>query len=334
MGRLLTLILGPIAILAAAFLATRPDIAQTAPAASTIEPAEGPRLPHSGHPEASRREADDPLQRPLVAACQRVREEMSRRLGREYVSIVHTPFVIFGDFDAARLERVYRETILPARRALSIAFFDRSPDQPVTIVLLSGDDAYERCSFALEGHGRAAYAGYYERKDRRLIVNLDTGEGTLAHELTHALAHFDFPEMPEWFDEGLASLFEEARFSEDRLHITGRGNWRSRDLLPALRDGTLRPLESLIGEARVRNDRQAIDYAHARYFCLYLQQRGLLEAFYRKFRQAAGSDPTGLRTLRGLFAISDLSSLDTEFRAWALAYDRQPLKGREEEAAR
>jgi hypothetical protein len=339
MGRLLTLILGPIAILAAAFLATRPDIQQTAPAASTIEPAETPRAAHASRPEAARPESAhpetaDPLQKSLVAGCQRVREQMSRRLGHEYVSIVHTPFVIFGDFDAARLEGVYRETILPARRALSIAFFDRSPDQPVTIVLLSGDDAYERCSYALEGRGRAAYAGYYERKDRRLIVNLDTGEGTLAHELTHALAHFDFPDMPEWFDEGLASLFEEARFSQDRLHITGRGNWRSRDLLPALRDGTLRPLESLIGEARVRNDRQAIDYAHARYFCLYLQQRGLLEAFYRKFRQAAGRDPTGLRTLRGLFAVNDLSSLDTEFRAWALAYDRQPLKNREEEAVR
>ncbi len=159
MGRLLTLILGPIAILAAAFLATRPNIAQPRrpPARSNRSK---PRPPHASRAEAARPESADPLQKPLVAACQRVREEMSRRLGREYVSIVHTPFVIIGDFDAARLERVYRETILPAHRALSIAFFDRSPDQPVTIVLLSGDEAYERCSYTLEGHGRAAYAGY------------------------------------------------------------------------------------------------------------------------------------------------------------------------------
>jgi hypothetical protein len=277
-----------------------------------------------------RAEAADPLQSLLVAACQRAREEMMRRLGTQFASIVHTPFVIIGDLDAARLERVYRETIVPAKRALAIAFFDRPPDKPVTIVLLSGDEAYERCVYALEGRRRAAYAGFYERKDRRLVVNLDTGEGTLAHELTHALAHFDFPEMPEWFDEGLASLFEEARFSEDRLHMTGRGNWRSRDLLPALRDGTLRPLESLIGEARVRSERQAIDYAHARYFCLFLQQRGLIEPFYRKFRLAVGSDPTGLRTLRGLFGVNNLSSVDAEFRAWVLAFERQPAKAHEE----
>jgi len=253
-----------------------------------------------------------------------------RKLGTQFASIVHTPFVIVGDFDAPRLERIYRETIVPSKRALAIAFFDRPPDKPVTIVLLSGDEAYERGVSALEGRRRAAYAGFYERKERRLVINLDTGEGTLAHELTHALAHFDFPEMPEWFDEGLASLFEESRFSEDRLHITGRGNWRSRDLLPALKDGSLRPLESLIGEARVRNDRQALDYAHARYFCLYLQQRGLLEPFYRKFRLAVGSDPTGLHTLQSLFGVNDLSSVDDEFRTWALAFERQPAKAREE----
>ncbi len=325
MGRLLTLILGPIAILGGAFLATRPDFEQFAPAATTRDVSESPRPPQPSHAEAA-----DPLQSPLVAACQRSREEVMRKLGTQFTSIVHTPFVIVGDLDAARLERIYRETIVPARRALAIAFFDRSPDKPVTIILLSGDEVYERSVFALEGRRRAAYAGFYERKERRLVVNLDTGEGTLAHELTHALAHFDFPDMPEWFDEGLASLFEEARFSEDRLHITGRANWRSRDLLPALKDGTLRPLESLMGEAHVRNDRQALDYAHARYFCLYLQHRGLLEAFYRKFRLAIGSDPTGQRTLQGLFGVSDLASVDTEFRAWALSLERQPAKTREE----
>jgi hypothetical protein len=325
MVRSLTLILGPIAILAGAFFATRPDVQPSATPAEAAESSENSRPTPS-----PRSEPADPLQKPLVAACQRAREQMMQRLGAQFFSIVHTPFVIVGDIDVARLERIYRETIVPARRALAIAFFDRPPDQPVTIVLLSGDEAYERCVFSLERHRRAAYAGYYERKERRLVVNLDTGEGTLAHELTHALAHFDFPEMPEWFDEGLASLFEEARFSEDRLHITGRGNWRSRDLLPALRDGTLQPLESLISQTRVRADHQALDYAHARYFCLYLQQRGLLEPFYRKFRLGVTDDPTGLKTLRGLFAANDLSAVDGDFRAWALDLDRQSMKARSE----
>jgi hypothetical protein len=325
MGRLLTLILGPIAILAAAFLAARPDFDRVEPPEQTVE-----LNPSPTQPPLRREQIDpaDPLQAPLVAACQHVREDILRQLGRDFSSIVHTPFVIVGDLETVRLEQVYLDTILPAKHALAIAFFDRSPDAPVTIVLLSGNEAYEHCVLALEGRRRAAYAGYYERKDHRLVINLDTGEGTLAHELTHALAHFDFPEMPEWFDEGLASLFEEARFSDDRLHITGRGNWRSRDLLPALKAGTLRPLETLISEPRVRADHQAIDYAHARYFCLYLQDRGLLEPFYRKFRRAVGNDPTGMRTLESLFGAGDLMSVDADFRAWALIYESKPPKAR------
>ena len=50
----------------------------------------------------------------------------------------------------------------------------------------------------------------------------------------------------------------------------------------------------------MRPNQQAIDYAQARYFCLFLQERGLLEPFYRKFRLAVAGDPTGLRTLRAL----------------------------------
>ena len=249
---------------------------------------------------------------------------LMHRLGARFSSIVHTPFVILGNVAASELERHYRETIAPTARALAIAYFDRLPDKPISIVLLSGDEAYQSCVERLDGQRRAEFAGYYERRDHRIVVNTETGEGTIAHELAHALGHFDFPDMPEWFDEGLASLYEEARFSDDRLRISGMPNWRRRYLLPALQKGTLRPLESLIAEAHVRPNQQAVDYAHARYFCLFLQERGLLEPFYRKFRLAVAGDPTGLRTLHALFDVNDLAPIDDEFRASAL--ERAPAR--------
>jgi len=124
------------------------------------------------------------------------------------------------------------------------------------------------------------------------VLNISTGRGTLAHELTHALAHFDFPDMPEWFDEGLASLGEESEFSDDGLRLTGISNWRLNYVLPELRQNRLRPLQSLIVSGNVRPGYEAVDYAHARYFCLYLQQRQLLGPYYRKFRARAASDPS------------------------------------------
>ena len=173
---------------------------------------------------------------------------------------------------------------------------------------------------------RAAFAGYYERRQHRIIVNTETGEGTIAHELTHALGHFDFPEMPEWFDEGLASLHEEARFSDDHLRLTGVPNWRGRYLQLALQKGELRTLASMIGEAGMRPRQQALDYAHARYFCLFLQERGLLAPFYRKFRLAVATDPTGSRTLQALFNVNGLTAVDDQFRDWARALEQTPAR--------
>ena len=222
-----------------------------------------------------------------------MREELMRRLGTRFSSIVHPPFVILGDVETARLDAPLSRDDWPAARAMAISYFDTPPDEPISIVLLSGDEMYESCVERLDGERRGAFAGCYQRNDHRIVVNLSTGDGTIAHELAHALGHFDFPAMPEWFDEGLASLHEEARFSKDHLRIVGIPNWRRRYLVSALENGTLRPLESLVAAPRVRPNEQAIDYAHARYFCLFLQERGLLEPFYRKFRLAIGSDPTG-----------------------------------------
>jgi hypothetical protein len=318
MVRLISLTVGPLFIAGAAFLLTRPGTGPLESAASPIAPVESPAARASG------RILGDPADSSLVIACQRRRETLMKRLGAGFESVVHPPFVIAGDVTAAELDRHFRETIAPTHRALTIAFFDKAATEPVTIVLVSGDVAYEACANRLDGQTRAAFAGYYERSERRIVINAATGDGTVAHELTHAMAHFDFPDMPEWFDEGLASLHEESRFSEDHLRITGVPNWRGSYLLPALHKGTLRRVESLIGQTRVRPEHQAIDYAHARYFCLFLQERGLLEPFYRKFRAAVADDPSGLKTLRALFGASDLNSIDEEFRGWAVAHANPP----------
>ncbi|HUE14302.1 MAG TPA: hypothetical protein VMR25_09070 [Planctomycetaceae bacterium] len=318
MLRLFTLIFGPPVIVGFAFLVARPDVSRR------IEPSANPSAAESPIASPTGPRVGAAAESTLVAECQRKREELMHRLGARFFSIVHTPFVIAGDLAAADLERHYRETIAPTARALAIAYFDRPPTRPISIVLLSGDEAYQSCVERLDGQRRPAFAGYYERSDRRIVINAETGEGTIAHELAHALGHFDFPDMPEWFDEGFASLHEEARFSDDHLRITGMPNWRSRYLLPALQKRTLRPLESLIAEARVRPNQQAVDYAHARYFCLFLQERGLLEPFYRKFRLAVPGDPSGLRTLHALFDVNDLAPIDDQFRAWALALEQTP----------
>jgi len=311
MFRSLTLTLGPVLIVGTLYGLLRPDFGHDASAASrgSAAPANaaGPQSPRAPS---------------IEALCRDKGARVAELLGTECRVIVRAPFVLAGDFAERDLERHYRDTVVPTARALFVSYFDRPPTEPITILLFSGDDAYRRYAEQIDGNPRTEYSGYYQRDERRVVVNVATGNGTLAHELTHALAQFDFPEMPEWFDEGLASLHEQSDFSDDGLQIIGTSNWRLHFLLPAVRDGSLQPLEALLASRRVRPQQEAVDYAHARYLCLFLQRKGLLAPFYRKFRETVGNDPAGKSVLCQLIGVASVEEVDREFREWVLALHR------------
>ncbi len=251
-----------------------------------------------------------------TAACQAVASDLRQRLPVDWRVVIHEPFVLGGDCDTKHLSESYRRTILPTARALSIQYFDHPPAWPVTILLCSSDDSFRACQQRLGERERTEYSGLYSRIEHRIVINVATGDGTLAHELTHALAHADFPSLPEWLDEGLASLHEECEFSADGLRLIGLDNWRRTALREARQHEQLRPLIDLATERFAASDRAALDYAQVRYFCLFLQQRRLLEPFYRKCRARAAADPTGVLSLCELFTTRRPGEIDEQFLAW------------------
>ena len=249
-------------------------------------------------------------------ACLTLANNLRQRLPNGWSVVVHEPFVLGGDCNTKVLDESYRRTILPTARALSIQYFDHPPTWPVTILLCSSDDSYRECQQRLDERERIEYSGIYSRTEHRIVINVATGDGTLAHELTHALAHADFPSLPEWLDEGLASLHEECEFSADGLRLIGLDNWRQTPLREAHQREQLRSVMDLASERFATSDRAAIDYAHARYFCLFLQQRRLLEPLYRKCRSRAETDPTGVLSLCELFTTRRPGEIDEQFQAW------------------
>ncbi len=231
--------------------------------------------------------------------------------------VVKSPYVLGGDMTAEQLAGAHERIVAPVARALSVTYFDKPPDEPVIVLMFSADESFQEHARRFDGRARSEYYGYYRREDRRVMLNASTGTGTLAHELTHALAHFDCPDLPEWFDEGLASLHEESEFSDDGRRILGQPNWRVNHLLLAVRQGELRGLGDLMsGKPAVRIGKESIDYAHARYFCLYLQEQQLLGPYYRKLRAASDRDRAGLETLKGLIAPQSLDDFERDFRKW------------------
>ena len=305
--RILILTLGPVALLWGAYFASH---APSLGAWSAVEAEEADAV-------AEDVLAPSEIALPLPVACREAAARLRSRCGDELQVVIAPPFVIAGDASRQALERYYQRTILPVVDALNASYFDRRPDRPIVIVVLSSEDRYHTVAEKLDGRSAAAYYGYYQRKSRRIVLNQSTGDGTLAHELTHALAHCDFPDMPEWFDEGLAALHEEADFSPNGREIVGLHNWRLKLLQPALERNRLPSLEIIVqAENDFRGEGEGLHYATVRYFCMYLQQQGLLAKYYREFRDHAAGDPTGAETLLRVLNAESLAEVDARFHAW------------------
>jgi len=147
-------------------------------------------------------------------------------------------------------------------------------------------------------------------------MNIATGGGTLVHEMVHAFIRTNFPACPTWFNEGLASLYEQS--SDRGGHIHGGTNWRLAGLQDAIRAGHLTSFKALTATTSdefYHKDRGA-NYAQARYLCYYLQEHGLLVKFYHSFVAAQPSDPTGYATLLKVLDLKDDQTRQEFQKSW------------------
>lgn len=314
--RSILLIVGPLVLITGFYLLTFSG-AQEGRASSNAVQLSAPEIDES----ASSFEVSEPNVR-LQAECENQAKQIQQQISIPVNILVRAPYVLVGDYESKTLEALYRKTILPIQHALSISYFDTEPNQPITLVVLSSQDRYQQVAHDLDQRKTKSYYGYFQSDEMRIVLNLATGSGTLGHELTHALAQVDFPDMPEWFDEGLASLHEQSEFSEEGDQLLGTNNWRAQLLLSAMDHQHLPGLKTLVQQTRISKEGESLTYAHARYFCLYLQQRKLLVPFYRKLRTNQQSDQTGMRTLQQILNVKDLSEVDADFQTWLSDFRR------------
>lgn len=260
----------------------------------------------------------------LHNACSRLASALQQRLGPDCHVAVYPPFVLAGDLSPEQLTNWYENTIGPASRSMARSYFRVSPDEPITVLLFSGEHSYDRYAQTLFGDGQVSIYGYYKRGQRVLIMNAATGAGTIVHELTHALADFDCPQIPDWFNEGLASLHEQCRIRSDETGIDGLENWRLPILQRAIQEKRIRSLESLITADDFRMHDIGLNYAQARYLCLWLQRQGLLEEYFDRWRTNQASDPLGAESLAAMFPDKTWPEIDREFQAWVNTLSWQP----------
>ncbi len=283
-------------------------------------------LPNEGEPGALRSRISPPddyvapelsLERP----CQEKAEQLRHQLRGKCGVVVHEPFVIAGDSNVDTLERMHCATIEPARQAMRHQYFDRWPDSPVTILLFSDEATYQRYTELLFFDRNISRFGYFKPGRRTILANLAWGDGPLLHELTHVLMHFDFPEAAVWLREGLASLHEASSLvsrGKDWV-LEGKVNWRHRVLKRQIQAERLQSLHELIQTVTFDGEDEAINFAQARYFCLFLQQKSVLGEIYRQYRASHREDPRGEESILREFPGRDWRDVDTEFSGWVMS---------------
>lgn len=269
-------------------------------------------------PEADR---DVPIPADMQAACDDTATRLRRTLGSDFAVIVRSPFVLASDTAAGELLTRYRNTVLPAAKSMQDCYFRSSANEPITILLLSDELTYRSYAQRLFGQTGVSIYGFYKPSYRTLMINLAAGEGTIVHELTHALIDFDFPDVPLWFNEGLASLHEQCRFTVDDLgtrSIEGLDNWRLPLLQQAISQGRVEPLLSLVRADDFYGHKEAIHYAQARYFCMYLQHHGLLGEYYEALRAQSGSSIDAAEAIARVLPGRTWQDIDAQFQDWVL----------------
>jgi len=206
-------------------------------------------------------------------------------------------------------------TIRLIRDHLYSEFMGRRLSRPVRVYCLRNNATYTE--YVRDAYGREPTTpyGFYMAAERKMVLNLGTGKGTLAHEIVHPLVGEDFPGVPAWFNEGFAALFERMKPGT----TVPIGNWRIAGLRRAREERREVALKTLMetNTDEFYGESRGVHYATARYLCLYLQTRQLLPRFYREFRDSANRDPTGIRSLERVTG-KTLTEFETEWWEWVL----------------
>lgn len=235
----------------------------------------------------------------------------------DFTIVLTPPFVVIGDDTPDEVRRRSRETVAWAVRLLKKSYFRSDPNEILDIWLFKDKTSYMKHAEALFGEKPDTPYGYFSAADKALVMNISTGGGTLVHEIVHPFVAADFPRCPSWFNEGLASLYEQC--GEEDGMIWGYTNWRLPALQKAIRNEKLPTFKELCGTTtRQFYDGHGTNYAQARYLCYYLQKRDLLVKFYQQFRDRAAADPTGYQTLQAVLDRTDMDAFQKEWQQFVL----------------
>jgi len=238
--------------------------------------------------------------------------------GPDFSIVMAHPFVVVGDEAKTMVMRRASNTVGWAVRMLKKSYFQKDPNHIIDVWLFRDKASYMRNTQKLFNDTPHTPYGYYSERHKALIMNIATGGGTLVHEIVHPFMAINFPDCPAWFNEGLASLYEQSMEKNQKIH--GSTNWRLAGLQEAVRANTVPDFKTLTHTTtnQFYNYDPGTNYSQARYLCYYLQQHGLLEKYYKQFAANYKSDPSGYETLIKVLKEKDMAAFKIRWERYIL----------------
>ncbi len=248
----------------------------------------------------------------------KVKDSDRRAPAAQFFFVIQPPFVVIGDETKQAVQDHADGTVKWAVSRLKQDFFPNDPKEILDIWLFKDSASYEKHARMLFAETPTTPYGYYSRAHQALIMNIDTGGGTLVHEIVHPFMEANFPACPPWLNEGMGSLYEQCGDADGHIH--GFTNWRLPGLQKAIRSKVVPSFKELtaMDENAFYNADKGVNYAQARYLCYYLQEQGLLVKFYREFHARQKEDPGGYQTLQKILTESDMDAFKTKWEKYVL----------------
>lgn len=245
-------------------------------------------------------------------------EALKKRLPHEGFKIVlQKPFVVVGDGSIEQVRRSAVHTVKWAVDAIKKDYFKNDPKHIIDVWLFKDAQSYKKHNLELFNSVPGTPFGYYSPKHRALVMDISTGGGTLVHEIVHPFMESNFEACPSWFNEGLASLYEQS--SSRNGHIVGLTNWRLRSLQLTIEDERLPSFKDLCSTTTQEfYEGAASNYAQARYLCYYLQEKDLLINYYHAFHRNVRQDPTGYETLMQILSTDEMEQFQRDWEQYVL----------------
>lgn len=227
-------------------------------------------------------------------------------------------FLIVSNLSINETLSLSKNSVERAYKCFYNNYFETEPTDVISIFLFKDDITYRIWADKLFGdNDDLSPYGYYKPSKKVMLMNIATGSGTLIHEMTHSLVRYDFPYIPSWFNEGLGSLYE--RCSLDNGEILGHVNWRLPTLINSIKSNSYKSLKKLMStdDETFYGEESGLNYSQARYFCMYLQEKGVLKKYYKNFRGRFVNGEEGISLAEEILNKS-IDEIDEDFKLWAM----------------